>query len=151
MKIAPVAFLAALFAATADAKHVSNRSVNDYYLCRHTLECFSPFSKCCSSSRNNADLYMRCGPWRVSSMYTGRVNGYDYQCNGEEAALIFWSDRTNAECRTDFIYKLLFVAIGSIVQIVYGLSPFANIFNTYSNMLSLNLWFFDFMGYYNGW
>ena len=84
-------------------------------------------------------------------MYTGRVNGYDYQCNGEEAALIFWTDRTNAECRTDFIYKLLFVAIGSIVQIVYGLTPFANIFNTYANMLSLNLWFFDFLGYYNGW
>lgn len=93
MKIAPVALLATLFALTADtvdAKHVSNRSVFDYYLCRHTLECLSPFSKCCSSSRNNADLYMRCGPWRVSSMYTGRINGYDYQCNGEEAALIFW-------------------------------------------------------------
>ena len=151
MKIAPIAFLAALFAATAEAKHVSNRSVNDYYMCRHTLECFSPFSKCCSSSRNNADLYMRCGPWRVSSMYTGRVNGYDYQCNGEEASLIFWTDRTNAECRTDFIYKLLFVAIGSIAQIVYALSPVFNIVNTYTNMLSLNLWFFDFLGYYNGW
>ena len=70
-------------------------------------------------------------------MYTGRVNGYDYQCNGEEAALIFWSDRTNAECRTDFIYKLLFVAIGTIVQIVYAMSPFANWLNTASNFMSL--------------
>lgn len=89
MKIAPIALLAALFA-SADAKHVADRSVYDYYLCRHTMECLNPFSKCCSSSRNNADLYMRCGPWAVSSMYTGRINGYDYQCNGEEAKLIFW-------------------------------------------------------------
>ena len=70
-------------------------------------------------------------------MYTGRVNGYDYQCNGSEASLIFWSDRTNAECRTDFIYKLLFVAIGTFVQMVYGFSPFANWLNTASNFMSL--------------
>ena len=89
MKFNSVALLASLVALT-DAKHVADRSVFDYYLCRHTHECMNPLSKCCSSSRNNADLYMRCGPWIVSSMYTGRINGYDYQCNGEEAKLIFW-------------------------------------------------------------
>ena len=78
MKFAPVVILAALFAATADAKHIKERTVSSYYLCRHTKECASIFDKCCSSSRNNADLYMRCGPWVVSSMYTGRINGYDY-------------------------------------------------------------------------
>lgn len=92
MKFAPVAILAALFALTdlTEAKHVKDRSVYDFYLCRHSMECLNPLSKCCSSSRNNADLYMRCGMWRVSSMYTGKINGYDYQCNNEEAKLIFW-------------------------------------------------------------
>lgn len=74
----------------ATSKHVPDRSVFDYYMCRHSDECINPLSKCCSSSRNNADLYMRCGPWHISSMYTGPINGYDYQCNGEEAKLIFW-------------------------------------------------------------
>jgi len=149
MKIAATVILAALFAVTTEAKHVENRSVQSYYLCRHTTECFSLFDKCCSSSRNNADLYMRCGPWRVSSMYTGRVNGYDYQCNGEDAKLIFWTERTNAECRTDFIYKLLIAAIGTFVQLVYEAVPILNTFNYMSNVLSLNIWSFDILGYYN--
>jgi hypothetical protein len=54
---------------------------------------------------------MRCGPWRVSSMYTGPINGYDYQCNGEEAKLIFWKERSTGECRTDFLYKILVSAV----------------------------------------
>lgn len=150
MKFAQFALLATLFE-TTDAKHVANGSVLDYYLCRHTQECLNPFSKCCSSSRNNADLYMRCGPWRVSSMYTGRINGYDYQCNGEEASLIFWSDRSNAECRTDFLYKLLAVAIGTMLQLVIETNPLLDVGNNYMHMLSLWGWFFDWMGYYNGW
>ena len=49
-------------------------------------------------------------------MYTGPINGYDYQCNGEEAKLIFWRKRTAGQCRTDFIYKLLASAILTFIE-----------------------------------
>ena len=41
-------------------------------------------------------------------------------------------------------------AIGTFLQLVYESSPIFSFANYAANALSLNLWFFDFMGYYNG-
>ena len=42
------------------------------------------------------------------------------------------------------------VAIGTIVQLIYGVNPLGNIFNSWANFFSLQTWFIDFLGYYNG-